>query len=167
MNKTNLLIDLGILAAFLVAAEPHLTGNTIHEWLGVAFAGTIIVHILLHWKWIIQVGSKYFKNLFQISRLKFVVDICLFVAMTALIFSGILISKSFLGTLGIQLDAGRSWKQIHSMASNVSLLLTAVHFALNWNWVTTMFKNYIISPVLHLVPGKQKQTVVVPVKVNE
>jgi hypothetical protein len=167
MNKTNLLLDLGILSAFLIAAEPHLTGVTVHEWLGVAFGGTILIHLLLHWKWIVQIGSQYFKNLFHISRLKFLVDIVLLVAMTTLILSGILISKSFLSTLGIQVTVARSWKMIHASASSVALLMTALHFALNWGWVKTMTAKYLIAPLRALVPAKKLQPVVVPVKINK
>ncbi len=32
-NKTNLVLDIGVFAAFLIAMEPDLTGIAIHEWL--------------------------------------------------------------------------------------------------------------------------------------
>jgi hypothetical protein len=167
MNKSNLLLDLGILSAFLIASEPHLTGNTIHEWLGVAFGATLLVHLLLHWKWIVQVGSQFFKNLFHESRLKFVIDIVLFVSMIALIMSGILISKSFLGTFGIQISVARSWKMIHSTSSNVALLMTALHFALNWKWVKTATSKYLVSPISALFAGKKTQSMVLPLEINK
>ena len=34
-NKTNLLLDIGVFAAFLIALEPGLTGIAIHEWLSI------------------------------------------------------------------------------------------------------------------------------------
>lgn len=52
-TKTNLIVDMVIFAAFLVVSNPHLTGNTIHEWLGVAFGAAIVTHLLFHWHWLV------------------------------------------------------------------------------------------------------------------
>lgn len=81
-TKTNLTLDIVIFSAFLAVSNPHLTGNTIHEWLGVSFAGALITHLLFHWEWIIKVGREFFKKLFHQSRLNFVVNTLFFIAMT-------------------------------------------------------------------------------------
>lgn len=94
MNKTNLWIDTGIFAAFLVAMEPRFSGVAVHEWLSLALAGTIIVHLLLHWKWISSVLLRFFKKLWHSSRLKFVIDTLLFTAFVGVMASGIVISRS-------------------------------------------------------------------------
>ncbi|MEI7848867.1 MAG: hypothetical protein WCK35_23905 [Chloroflexota bacterium] len=49
-TKTNLVLDLTIFTAFLVASNPRITGNSIHEWLGISFAAAIITHLLFHWQ---------------------------------------------------------------------------------------------------------------------
>jgi hypothetical protein len=146
-TKTNLIVDTTIFAAFLAVSNPHLTGNTIHEWLAVSFAGAIITHLLLHWDWLIKVGKEFFKKLIHQSRLNFVVDALFFIAMTGAMFSGLLISKSILSTLGIQLDVSRSWKSIHSLMSDASVILLGIHFALHWKWVVTNIGRYVITPI--------------------
>jgi hypothetical protein len=100
-NKTNLLVDLGIFIAFLLAMEPRITGETIHEWFSLALAVTIIVHLLFHWDWIINVAKKYFVKLWHTSRLNFFLDAFLFIGFNTIILSGIIISKSVLPLLGI------------------------------------------------------------------
>jgi hypothetical protein len=150
MNRTNLLIDLGVLSAFLIAMEPPLTGIAIHEWLSIALAATIVVHLLLHWKWIISVGADFFRKLFHSSRLKFVVDVLLFVAFTAVMMTGIMISESVLRTLGIPLAPNRAYRSLHSLAADASMLLVALHFALSWNWVVNMTRRYLLDPVAGL-----------------
>ncbi|MCE1253966.1 MAG: DUF4405 domain-containing protein [Anaerolineae bacterium] len=167
MNKTNLLIDLGILSAFLVATQPHLTGTSIHEWLSLALTATLIIHLLLHWDWIVNVGAQYFKKLLHVSRLKFFIDLLLLVSMTTLILSGILISRTLPELLGFQLNAARSWKQIHSLSSDISLLLVALHFALNWNWVAGMSNKYLISPIRRLFTKKSDADNALPLKINQ
>ena len=61
MNKTNLLVDTGIFAAFLVAMSPNLSGLAVHEWLSLSLASAVVVLILLHWQWFVIVGAGFFK----------------------------------------------------------------------------------------------------------
>jgi len=151
MNKTNLLIDIALLTAFLISSSPHFTGNLIHEWLGAALAVALIVHILLHWNWIVSVGARYLKNLWHVSRLQFFIDILIFIAFIILITTGLMMSKSVLIALGIQVArAGRSVKMIHSTASTAAVMLTGVHVALHWKWIVCAIKTAIVTPVRNL-----------------
>jgi hypothetical protein len=135
MNKTNLFIDLGIFSAFLIAMEPRFTGIALHEWLSLALAATVVVHLLLHWKWILAVGALFFKKLWHSSRLKFGVDALLFIVFTSILFSGIMISRAVLPGLGVQIQSSPVWRSLHSLSASVGILLVGLHFALSWNWV--------------------------------
>jgi len=146
-TRTNLTLDIVIFTAFLAITNPHLTGNTIHEWLGVSFAAAIITHLLFHWDWIVKVGKEFFKKFFHQSRLNVVVNTLFFIAMTGSLFSGLLISKDVMSTLGIQLDVNRSWKSIHTLMSDASVIMLGVHVALHWKWIVANFARYIVSPV--------------------
>lgn len=142
MNKTNFLIDAGIFTAFLVAEEPRLTGINWHEWLSVALAATIIVHLLLHWRWIANILMNYFRKLFHVSRLKFIVDLLLFAAFTGVMVSGLMISRAVLPFIGIEIRPDRSWSSLHALTAQASVILLGLHFALNWEWVVGMVKNF-------------------------
>jgi hypothetical protein len=167
MNKTNLILDLGIFAGLLVAAAPGLTGLALHEWLSVAFFGTIVAHLLLHWKWIVSVGAQFFRKLFHSSRLQFVVDVLLFVAFITVMTSGLVISRNVLAFLGIAGVANNPvWRQLHSLSANLTILAAGLHFALHWDWVVGMVKRYILKPVLSLF-GSRKQPASVPVEASK
>jgi hypothetical protein len=148
--KTNLLVDLGIFAAFLVAFEPGLTGIAIHEWLSLAFAGTIVLHILLHWSWITSLTSTYFKKLFHASRLDYLVDWLLFAAFTVVMLSGLIISESVLATLGIRPPRAPVWRSLHSASADLMLLLVGLHFALHWSWTVNALSRVIVQPFRRL-----------------
>jgi hypothetical protein len=147
MNRTNLLIDIGIFAVFLVAANPNLTGLAWHEWLGVALSATLIVHLLLHWRWIATVTLHFARPLLHDSRLQYVVDMLLFISFTTVMMSGIMISRVVIPFLGIALTRNPTWLPLHDLSANSTLALIAVHTALHWDWVVKTFKRYLIDPI--------------------
>jgi hypothetical protein len=157
--KTNLLIDIAIFIALLVALEPGLTGIPIHEWFSLALLGAIVVHLLLHWDWIAGVLRRFFKRFWHTSRLQFIVDILLFVAFTTVMLSGILISRAILPALGLSATRDQIWLALHSLSADATLLLVGVHFALNWNWVVSAVRRVLLDPLRALFTRKQPQPV--------
>jgi hypothetical protein len=163
--KTNFVVDTLILVAFLIAFEPSLTGIAIHEWLSLAFAATLIIHVLLHWDWVVQVAVKFIRKLFHTSRLNFVVDAILFIAFTLLMLSGVLISRVILPSLGLEVHASQPWRFLHSWSADVTLFLLALHFALHWKWIANTFKRYLINPFKG--HGTKQTLQPVPVRTDE
>lgn len=145
--KRNLLIDCIILILFLIVYEVKATGVTIHEWLGVAFGIIAIIHIIMHWKWIIQISKQFFQKLKIDVRIKYIVDFFIFFGFTTIIFTGLMMSRSLLPSLGIQTMENHFWHETHSVSVDLTLLLTALHFALSWKWVARTFKQYVINPL--------------------
>lgn len=161
-TKTNLTLDIIIFTALLAVANPSLTGNTIHEWLGIALAGAIITHLLLHWDWIVRVGKEFFKKLFHQSRLNFLVNTLFLIAMTGSFFSGILISKDVMSTLGIQLNVSGGWKSLHTLTSDASVILLGIHTALHWKWIVNSIGRYIVGPIRGLFQKRDVPQPLVP-----
>jgi len=155
--------------AFLAVSNPHLTGTTVHEWLAVSLAGAVITHLLLHWDWILKVGKEFFKKLWHQSRLNFVVNTLFFVAMTGTIFSGLMISESVLAPFGIHLDVSSSWRSIHKLMSDASVIMLGVHFALHLKWVGNNIVRYAFNPVRGLFQRRALPQVLAaqPMKLEE
>jgi len=167
-TKANLTLDITIFTAFLAIANPALTGMAIHEWLALAFAAAIVTHLLFHWNWLVTVTKQFFKKLFHQSRLNYVVDALFFVSMTAAMLSGLLISKTIMSTLGIQLNASHGWESIHRLAADTSLIMLGLHFALHFKWVMTNLKRYLVSPVARLFQRPRARVLAVqPVQIEK
>ena len=168
-NSTNFWLDLIIFGIFLIVASPSLTGNTIHEWLSLAFGATIIVHLLFHWKWIVKVLRKFFKKILSMSRLNMIVDMLFLITMTGSFFSGILISKDVISTLGIHFsEVSRNWKMIHVFTSDVAVILLAVHLALHWKWVVSTINKSFVQPVKSRLQSKSQAALAVqPVRIDK
>ena len=120
-----------------------------------ALVGTLIVHLLLHWRWIITVSQYFFRKLFHDSRLQYVVDLLLFISFTTVMFSGLMISRFVLPFLGIGLTRSQAWLPLHDLSANTTLVLIAVHTALHWDWVVKTFKRSLIDPVTGWLHGKR------------
>jgi hypothetical protein len=147
----NLLIDAAIFVGFLLATAPRATGQTIHEWPGLAFGVGIITHLLLHWKWIVNVVRRFFSKLPGQVRINSILNSLLFIAMTLIIFSGIMSSKVVLSTFGLSGSHDVIWRWLHASATNVALIIVALH----WKWIVGTVKRYMWQPIFG---RRQKQT---------
>jgi hypothetical protein len=145
-NKTNLVVDSAIFVAFLVAMAPHFSGMAIHEWLGIAFGAAIVTHLLLHWQWLVEVTKRFFGKAQWSARISYLLNALLFVDITVIIFSGLLISEVALPLIGVQLTGGGMWRGLHKTSANLFVPLVGLHVALHWHWIVNMFKRFAIAP---------------------
>ena len=145
----NLLVDGTIFVGFLLATDPRATGQTIHEWLGIAFGVGIITHLLLHWKWIVNVVRRFFCKLPGQVRINSILNSLLFVAMTLIIFSGIMISKVVLSTFGLTGSNDAIWRWLHTNATNAALISVGLHVTLHWKWIVSTTKRYVWQPIFN------------------
>jgi hypothetical protein len=163
-QKTNLYVDIAILAGFLVAYEQSLTGVAVHEWLSLAFASALVIHLLLHWDWVVQVTLKFFRKLFHSSRLNYLLNLALLIDFVLILLSGLLISRSVLPALGLQVASNPAWRFLHSSAADFSLLLIGLHLALHWKWILSTTKRYLFSPRKRPVQPRILQPALVPIR---
>ncbi len=146
-TQMNLLVDTVIFVAFLVVLAPHFTGIAIHEWLGIAFGAGVITHLLLHWNWIVTTTQRIFASLPRQTRINHALNLLLFIDITLVIFTGLMISKSALPLLGIQLAQSGIWHMVHTATANLALGLIGLHVALHWQWVVSSFQHYVLMPL--------------------
>ena len=133
--KSNFALDAVIAAAFLAASNPPLTGQGVHEWLGVSLAAAMAIHVLVHWNWVAGATRRLFARAGRGFRLDYAVDAWLFVALTATVLSGLLTSKQLTLSLGVTVMPRPWWREIHSLGSNALLAGMGVHIGLHWDWL--------------------------------
>lgn len=96
------------------------------------------------------------------------VNTLFFIAMTGSFFSGLLISKDVMSTLGIQLNVSGGWKMLHTLTSDASVIILGVHFALHWKWIVNSMRRYIMNPVSNLFRRPAPRDLAVqPVRIGE
>jgi uncharacterized protein DUF4405 len=165
-NKVHLLVDGAIFLAFLVAMAPRFSGIAVHEWLSIAFGAAIVAHLLLHWQWIVEVAKRFFGKTQWSARANYLLNTLLFIDITIVIFTGLMISEAALPLIGVHVVRGFAWRRLHDASANLSLLLIGLHVALHWQWIVSAVKRFATAPFqprrmsrLNLPPGKAQEEI--------
>lgn len=139
-NAVNLAVDIVIFLFFLVVEAPKFSGLAIHEWLGIAIGAGVLTHVLLHWSWVIEISKRFFGKAQAIARVNYVLNLLLFIALTTIIFTGLMISEVAMPALGITVAQNGLWRGVHTAAANLFILLIALHVALHWQWLANLLR---------------------------
>ena len=134
-------LDALLLVAYTLAYSLGFTGIATHEWLGIGLGAALLVHIALHWDWVVRATGNLLRRRGR-ERFIWLVNLLLLVSMTLCIASGILISEVALPELGITLGASSFWRQMHDTTATLTLILVPVHAALDWRWIVGVARRF-------------------------
>jgi hypothetical protein len=137
---SSLVLDAGLFVAFCALNVVPLTGLAVHEWLGFAFGGAALIHLLLSWGWIESSTLSLFAGRDRRNQVNYSLNFALFATLVVLILSGAMISHSALPALGFHIKENLRWRRIHGQATNVAIALVGLHVALNWDWIAAMLR---------------------------
>jgi hypothetical protein len=135
--QTTFWLDVTLLVSVCALETVPFTGLVIHEWLGLALVSMVFAHLLLSWTWIASHSRRFFAVQSARARVNYLLNLSLFASITALIFSGILISQKAIPALTgtkVAPDMDWRWDSIHDQFSNAEVILAGLHLALNWDW---------------------------------
>ncbi|MCA9914630.1 MAG: DUF4405 domain-containing protein [Anaerolineae bacterium] len=161
-TKVNVFLDMLLALMFIVEMEEHFTGLPMHEVLGLVFGAALLIHIILHWDWIVSITRTFFKTLLHETRFNYALNLALFIDLIVVTVTGIAISR----TLGLNLGLSRDWQTIHIVASELSLVLIGLHVAMHWKWIATNVKKYLVPRISFNRARIKPQTSAEPAIVN-
>jgi hypothetical protein len=125
-----LVVDLSMTVLMLVAMAYHITGNTIHELVGVVLLVFFIIHNILNRRWYkIILNGKH--NIRQI--LSILVNLLFLVSMAAVMISSVPISREIFPSSITNNDM--TLLQIHVMTSYWGFIFMAVHIGISWGTI--------------------------------
>ena len=136
--KLTFWLDVTLLVSVCILQTVSFTGLVLHEWLGLSMVGMVLAHLLLAWSWIASQSRRLFTLQSVRARINYLLNLTLFAGITAVIFSGILISQKAIPTLtGTRAAADMDWRWdwLHNQFSQAVVLLSGLHLAINWDWV--------------------------------
>lgn len=157
LTKVNLLVDIVILIVFLVDYDPGITGLFLHEWIGIPLVIIGMLHLLLHWKWVVQTTRRVWGRIVFQARLNYILNVALLVAMVLVLGSGFMISREVLPFFGLSGVRGGFWTWLHFTSADLVLWIVALHIALHWQWIVSALKRYIVQPFRPAAPVVHSQ----------
>ncbi len=142
-NQIKLYSDMVLFIGFVLVNIPQATGIPFHEWISFVFIIPLVLHILLDWKWVINVTLRLFKKLPGEVRFNHFWDLLIFIMMVFAMFTGVVISEAALPALGINVVIDPFWTAMHDISANLLMILIGVHLAMHWSWIVSMTKRYL------------------------
>lgn len=136
-----LLLDLIMLLLLALMYRKNAIGMHFHETGGLVLCGLFLMHKLLNWRWIRAVTGGVFRKQGKAS-LQWVVDVLLLVSMTAVLITGLLISK----TLPTAIQGARGLQVWHYFAAAAALVLCGIHLGLHGALLRNRLWNRIPLP---------------------
>ncbi len=161
-HQTHWLIDLGLLAGYLLSFYLDLTGVSLHQWLGVGVTVLALIHLILHWDWVTAVVKRFFGKTSGRSRIYLLLDLLIMLGAVVMVETGLMISTWF----NLELYNYAAWLDIHIYSSVITLGITVLKLGLHWRWiVSTARKIYARRDTLRI--PQPLTPVLVPLPVNQ
>ena len=129
-------VDLIILASLVLEYELDWTGLQVHELLGLAVFGIMLVHLLTHWRWVITVTGKVFESVSSVSSKAtfcYVINAALLFLFSSIVITGLIISS--LLNLPLAMQSYEFWRFLHVSVSYLTLVMVGLKLATHWKWI--------------------------------
>lgn len=129
-------IDVIMTILLFVLMGYQFWGDLVHEWVGAMMFILFILHHFMNWNWYktLPKGKYNAVRIFQC-----IINILLFIAMLALMISGIMMSRYIFAFLDIQ--GGLSFARLlHILGSYWGFVLMAIHIGMHWGVMIAMSK---------------------------
>src|SRR5215510_14500033 len=97
--KITFWLDVALLVSVCVLQTVSFTGLVLHEWLGLAGVGMVLAHLLFAWSWIATQSRRFVAKQSARERINYLLNLSLFAVVTAVIYSGVVISQKAIPTL--------------------------------------------------------------------
>lgn len=136
LQRTRYVMDLLLLVFFILANVPQVN-LPFHEWISFVFIVPFIVHLLLHYDWLLRIPARFFQRIGGENRFNFIFDCMLYLLMIFVIISGILASEVVL-PLFMHFEALPFWTEVHHKYSNLLIILVGVHLGMHWRWIVNL-----------------------------
>lgn len=138
MKRIRKIIDILMSILFIILMGYHITGNKIHEILGVMAFTLFIIHNILNIRWYKAV----FKGKYNFRRvLTLVINIALLIVFICMMLSGIMISSNVFVFLGIKTTSFS--RKLHLVSTSWGFVLMSFHLGLHLNVILSKINKKI------------------------
>ena len=123
-------VDIAFFIGMVLVLAPQATGIPIHEWASFLIIIPFFVHLILDWKWIVNITKRLLKRIPGETRFNYFLDWLLFFLFVIATFTGVVISEAALPALGIQVVIDPFWSSLHDISANLLMVVIGIHLSL-------------------------------------
>jgi hypothetical protein len=138
----------------LVLLFTRHTWDDLHTWSGVAMIMVVIIHLSLHWHWVVNMTRRMLKEIFTRSktlnprgRFNLGINIAIGFSFLVTALSGIyflFVPGSHSAADPMFLFSRQTWDSLHTWGGVVLILAAVIHFAIHWNWVVKVTRGVFL-----------------------
>ncbi|WP_165253871.1 DUF4405 domain-containing protein [Adlercreutzia sp. ZJ304] len=125
MNKWFIVLDVFLLALYVLSAFPAIFGIPAHEWIGIFATLALVVHCAAH-----NITAKGMLKS-GIKTARFALNIIILASLAICAVSGIMVSGTVLPTFGFYAGGYYFWDPLHAISAKVLMAVLFVHIVLN------------------------------------
>jgi len=134
-NQLKYYSDIILFVSFVLINIPQASGIPFHEWISFIFIIPLFVHILIDWKWVVNITKRIFKMMSGEIRFNYILDLLIYIVMVFVMLSGVVISEAALPALGFTIVIDTFWSVMHHLSANLLMILIGIHLAMHWSWI--------------------------------
>ena len=138
-----ILLDICMLSLLVLMYQKRVISMRFHEVGGLILFALFLLHNALNRKWIKAVSARVFQRGLPLrSRVCWMIDALLFLAMAATVITGLLMAK----TLPTAVQESYLVKPWHYFAAASALILTGIHLGLHWAYLRSVLLSKLPLP---------------------
>jgi Domain of unknown function (DUF4405) len=134
------------------------TWDNLHTWSGVIMIAVVVIHLSLHWRWVVNMTRRMVKEIFgkgtsmnARGRFNLWVNITIAISFLVTALSGVyfLFVPGGWGTTDpLILFTRLTWDMLHTWGAIVLILAAMAHFVIHWNWIVKVSRG-LVNSILH------------------
>ncbi len=146
---------------WLVFGWPRYVWVDVHSWIGVVLAILIVVHLILHWRWLAETTEKlknYVLNGQKAALERYITSFITLLTMAAFqLFSGVVVwlimPRGYGDFLFMKAGLGRTfwglqrneWLDLHAWVAVAMVAIVIIHIIMHWRWIVNMTLGKLLS----------------------
>lgn len=147
MKAFKIIVDILLFVVTFLLVNIEITGNLIHEILGITMAILLLIHIVTNWNWIKSV-TKNFKKVNKKTKLMYVVNLLTMIVYFGAILFGIIISHEL-----FKFETSSNYKFVitHIIFGRLAIVVMLLHVGMHLDRMFKKVKNKNIKIILYII----------------
>lgn len=147
MKAFKIIVDILLFIVTFLLVNIEITGNLIHEILGITMAILLLIHIVTNWNWIKSV-TKNFKKVNKKTKVIYAVNLLTMIVYFGAILFGVIISHEL-----FKFETSSNYKFVitHIIFGRLAIVVMLLHVGMHIDRMFAKVKNKKIRAILYII----------------